>query len=51
MEANTNGVMDQDTEIVANAYDNSLGLQDLPRSKSDAHIDPTKESVQMTKET
>ena len=34
-----------------NTYDNPLGLQDLPRSKSDAHVDPTKESVQTTKET
>ena len=34
-----------------NTYDNPLGLQDLPRSESDAHVDPTKESVQTTKET
>ena len=34
-----------------NTYDNLLGLQDLPRSKWDAHVDPTKESVQTTKET
>ena len=34
-----------------NTYDNPLGLQDLPRSVSDAHVDPMKESVQTTKET
>ena len=34
-----------------NTYDNPLGLQDLPRSEWDTHIDPTKESVQTTNET
>ena len=37
-----------ETPAEPNTYDNPLGLQDLPRSEWDAHVDPTKESVQTT---